>query len=49
MEEHTLIGMISEADLAQHLSDNKLAHFVTTVTQAPPTKTKAPAAKTQKR
>jgi CBS domain-containing protein len=49
MEEHTLVGMISEGDLAQHLSDDKLAHFVTTVTQAPPTKTKPPAAKTQKR
>jgi len=28
--------MISEADLAQHLSEDKLAHFVSTITQAPP-------------
>ena len=38
IEEHTLIGMISEADLAQHLSEDKLAHFVTAVTNAPPSK-----------
>src|SRR5688572_21573964 len=36
MENHKLVGMISEADLAQHLSDTKLAHFVSSVTQAPP-------------
>jgi CBS domain-containing protein len=36
IEEHMLIGMISEADLAQHLSEDKLAHFVSTVTAAPP-------------
>jgi CBS domain-containing protein len=36
IENHKLIGMISEADLAQHLSDEKLAHFVNAVTQAPP-------------
>jgi CBS domain-containing protein len=37
MEEKVLVGMISEADLAQHLSDAKLHHFVSTITQAPPT------------
>jgi CBS domain-containing protein len=36
IENHKLIGMISEADLAQHLSEDKLAHFVSAVTQAPP-------------
>jgi CBS domain-containing protein len=36
IEEHMLIGMISEADLAQHLSEDKLAHFVSTITAAPP-------------
>lgn len=36
IENHKLIGMISEADLAQHLPEKKLAHFVTAVTQAPP-------------
>lgn len=38
IEEHMLIGMISEADLAQHLSEDKLAHFVSTITGAPPSK-----------
>ncbi|NUT24153.1 MAG: CBS domain-containing protein [Hamadaea sp.] len=38
IEEHMLVGMISEADLAQHLSEDKLAHFVATVTAAPPSK-----------
>src|SRR5688572_8248222 len=33
MEDHRLVGMISEADLAQHLSDEKLHHFVSTITQ----------------
>jgi CBS domain-containing protein len=37
IEDHQLVGMISEADLAQHLSDNKLAHFVSTIAKAPPT------------
>jgi CBS domain-containing protein len=37
-----IVGMISEADLAQHLSDKKLAQFVSTITAAPPTKTVAP-------
>lgn len=36
IEEHMLVGMISEADLAQHLSEDKLAHFVSTITAAPP-------------
>ena len=36
IEEHMLIGMISEADLAQHLSEDKLAHFVSAITNAPP-------------
>jgi CBS domain-containing protein len=36
IHERTLVGMISEADLAQHLSEDKLAHFVAAVTQAPP-------------
>lgn len=40
MEDKTLVGMISEADLAQHLPEDKLAHFVTAITQAPPTKVK---------
>jgi CBS domain-containing protein len=37
IENHKLIGMISEADLAQHLTEQKLAHFVSAITQAPPT------------
>jgi len=37
MEDHVLVGMISEADLAQHLDDAKLHHFVSTITAAPPT------------
>lgn len=37
MENRKLVGMISEADLAQHLPDKKLAHFVSTITKAPPT------------
>ncbi len=28
---HRLVGMISEADLAQHLKDDQLAHFVETI------------------
>lgn len=36
IEDHTLMGMISEADLAQHLPEDKLAHFVATISQAPP-------------
>lgn len=38
IEEHMLIGMISEADLAQHLAEDKLAHFVSAITKAPPSK-----------
>jgi CBS domain-containing protein len=38
IDNHKLVGMISEADLAQHLSEEKLAHFVTTITEAPPTR-----------
>jgi CBS domain-containing protein len=38
IEEHMLVGMISEGDLAQHLSEDKLAHFVSAITKAPPTK-----------
>jgi CBS domain-containing protein len=41
LENHMIVGMISEADLAQHLSDEKLAHFVGAITGAPPTKVKA--------
>lgn len=37
MEDHVLVGMISEGDLARHLDDAKLHHFVSTITQAPPT------------
>lgn len=40
MENKRLVGMISEADIAQHLSEDKLAHFVTAITAAPPTKVK---------
>jgi CBS domain-containing protein len=36
IEAHSIVGMISEADLAQHLSEERLAHFVATVTAAPP-------------
>ncbi|WP_027343330.1 CBS domain-containing protein [Hamadaea tsunoensis] len=36
IEEHMLVGMISEGDLAQHLSEDKLAHFVSAITKAPP-------------
>ncbi|HZM77195.1 MAG TPA: CBS domain-containing protein [Candidatus Limnocylindrales bacterium] len=42
LEEHLIVGMISEADIAQHLSDAKLAHFVNAITSAPPSKVKAP-------
>ena len=41
LEDHMIVGMISEADIAQHLSDAKLAHFVSAITSAPPTKVKA--------
>ncbi|HEX6681354.1 MAG TPA: CBS domain-containing protein [Candidatus Limnocylindrales bacterium] len=41
LEDKKIVGMISEADIAQHLSEAKLAHFVSTITAAPPTKVKA--------
>ncbi len=31
LENHQMVGMISEADLARHLSDEQIAHFVTSV------------------
>ena len=36
IEEHELVGMISEADLAKHLPDAKIAEFVGRVYSAPP-------------
>lgn len=42
MEGKQLIGMISEADLAQNLTDDKLADFVVTITAAPPTEASRP-------
>jgi len=36
IEEHQLVGMISEADLAKHLPDAKIAEFVGRVYSAPP-------------
>jgi CBS domain-containing protein len=41
IENHKIIGMIAEADIAAHLSDDKLAHFISAITTAPPTKVKA--------
>ncbi|WP_239517699.1 CBS domain-containing protein [Streptomyces sp. ICC1] len=29
--EHRLVGMIGEADLARHLSDEQVGHFVETI------------------
>jgi CBS domain-containing protein len=37
IEDHQLMGMITEGDLSQHISEDKLAHFVSAVSQAPPT------------
>lgn len=37
MDNRKLIGMISEADIAMHLNDDKLAHFVSTIYASPPT------------
>ncbi len=37
MENRKLVGMISEADIATHLSDDQLAHFASTLYAAPPT------------
>jgi CBS domain-containing protein len=31
LENQQMVGMISEADLARHLSDEQIAHFVTSV------------------
>jgi CBS domain-containing protein len=31
IDEHRLVGMISEADLARHLADDQLATFVESV------------------
>jgi CBS domain-containing protein len=31
LEEHRLVGMISEADLARNLPDSRIAHFVETI------------------
>jgi CBS domain-containing protein len=31
IDEHRLVGMISEADLARHLTDDQLATFVESV------------------
>jgi CBS domain-containing protein len=42
MESKKLIGIISEADIAQHLDEHKLAHFVSAITAAPPTEVKSP-------
>lgn len=38
IEDHMLMGMITEGDLSQHLAEDKLAHFVASVSQAPPTR-----------
>jgi CBS domain-containing protein len=38
MENRQLVGMISEADIAMHLTDEKLAHFVGSVYSAPPSR-----------
>lgn len=36
MEQHQLVGMISEADLAVHLSDHQVAEFTSRIYGAPP-------------
>jgi CBS domain-containing protein len=36
MENRKLVGMISEADIATHLNDDKLAHFASSIYSAPP-------------
>jgi len=36
IEEHQLVGMISEADLATHLPEEKIAEFASRVYSAPP-------------
>jgi CBS domain-containing protein len=40
IDNHELVGMISEGDLAMHLSDDKVAHFVNTICAAPPSPTR---------
>lgn len=37
MENRKLVGMISEADIAMHLSDDQLAHFANSIYASPPT------------
>lgn len=37
LEDKRLVGMISEADLAQHLDDHKLKQFAESLYSAPPT------------
>jgi CBS domain-containing protein len=39
IENHRLIGMISEADLAQNLPENKLGEFVEAIKSGPPDRT----------
>ena len=36
IEDHQLVGMISESDLARHLDGPQLAQFATAVYSAPP-------------
>lgn len=36
LEDHRLVGMISEADLAQRLHQSQLAHFAEAIYSAPP-------------
>jgi CBS domain-containing protein len=38
IHEHRLIGMISEADIATHLDEHKVAEFASAVYSAPPTR-----------
>jgi CBS domain-containing protein len=35
IDDHRLVGMISEADLARHLSDAQVGHFVEVISEAP--------------
>jgi CBS domain-containing protein len=36
LEEHRLVGMISEADLATHLEEHQLSQFASALYSAPP-------------
>jgi hypothetical protein len=36
IDNHRLIGMISEADVATHLSEEEIAEYVRTIYSAPP-------------